>query len=98
MAENIQNVNSKMVEEDGNLHIVRTQELTDFFKENHHLQSESPNHHGDARWRLAGRIPFVVAEQWSRECGATIGSQEFLEYCKRKMMDGDFAKLRVRGV
>ncbi|TWI32732.1 hypothetical protein [Paracoccus sulfuroxidans] len=42
--------------------------------------------------RHVGNIPFVVAEQWARECGASIGTAEFAEYVKRKLMDGEFAK------
>jgi hypothetical protein len=53
--------------------------------------------HGDAKFRLAGRIDAVTAEQWSRECGAAIGTQEFALYCKRKLMDGEFAYFRVKG-
>ena len=34
--------------------------------------------------RMVGSIPFVVIEQWMRECGAKLGSQEFLEYVKKK--------------
>ena len=47
--------------------------------------------------RLAGSIPFVVAEMWSRECGAKIGSQEFAEYVKKKLMSGEFSKLIANG-
>jgi hypothetical protein len=47
--------------------------------------------------RLAGRVPMVIMEQWMRECGAALGSQELNAYVKRKLMDGEFAKLRVRG-
>ena len=47
--------------------------------------------------RLAGSIPFVVAEMWAKECGAQIGSQEFLEYVKKKLLSGDFSKLVANG-
>ena len=47
--------------------------------------------------RLAGSIPFVIAEMWARECGANIGSQEFQAYVKKKLMSGDFSKLVANG-
>ena len=45
--------------------------------DNHELSTVAPSMHGDAAFRLAGRIPLVVAEQWSRECGEAIGTQGF---------------------
>jgi hypothetical protein len=51
---------------------------------------------GQAAVRKIGSIPFVVADQWSRECGAGIGTKEFAAYCKRKLLDGDFAAFRIK--
>lgn len=90
-------VQEKMVEEDGKLHIVRKQDVSEILKQTKYLQSVSPSRKGDANWRLAGRIPLVIAETWSRECGAGIGTQEFLAYAKKKLQDSDWAYLRVRG-
>lgn len=87
----------RMIEQDGKLHVVRSQDIQALLDQNHRLASSAPSMHGDAKWRLAGRIPLVVAEQWSRECGATVGSKEFVAYCKRKLQDGDFARFRVKG-
>jgi len=91
------NVKEKMIEEDGKLHIVREQDVSEILKQTHYLRDVSPSRKGDANWRLAGRIPLVVAEQWSRECGAGIGTQEFGEYAKKKLKDSNYAYLRVRG-
>lgn len=82
-------------EEDGKLILNRTQDVQFILDDNQRLAQETQHHRGDLR--LAGRIPFVVAEQWERECGSAIGTKGFAEYAKRKMMDGEFAKLRVRG-
>jgi len=90
-------VTERMVEQDGKLIIQRSQDVQNLLDDNANLASFAPSAHGDAKFRLAGRIPFVVAEQWSAECGAAIGTKEFGEYVKRKLQDGDFARLRVKG-
>ena len=90
-------VTERMFEEDGKLIINRHQDVQALLDDNHELSTVAPSMHGDAAFRLAGRIPLVVAEQWSRECGEAIGTQGFAEYVKRKLADGDFARLRVKG-
>jgi hypothetical protein len=88
----------RLVEQDGRLHVQRSQDVAAVIEQNKIEADTAPSAHGDARFRKVGSIPFVVAEQWSRECGAGIGSREFALYCKRKLMDGDFAAFRVKGV
>jgi len=86
-----------MYEQDGNLIVDRSQDIKSLLDANHELSLTAPSMHGDAAFRLAGRIPLVVAEQWSKECGEAVGTKAFGEYVKGKLMDGDFAKLRVKG-
>jgi hypothetical protein len=88
-------INEQFHETDEKLVINRTQDVQFILDDNQRIAQETAHHRGDMR--LAGRIPFVVAETWARECGARIGTKEFAEYCKGKLMDGEFAKLRVRG-
>ena len=90
-------VRERMFEDDGKLIVRRPQDVEALIKDNHELSTTAPSMHGDAKYRLAGRIPLVVAEEWSRECGEAIGTQAFAQYVKRKLTDGDFAKLRVKG-
>jgi hypothetical protein len=90
-------VTERMFEEDGKLIISRHQDVEALLSENRELAAIAPSAHGDAKFRLAGRIPLVVAEQWSAECGEAIGTKAFAEYIRRKLADGDFAKLRVKG-
>lgn len=83
---------------DGNkLIISRSEDVQALIDDNARLASEAPKMFGDAAWRYAGRIPAVIAEQWSMECGARIGTAEFAEYVQRKLSDGDFAKFRIKG-
>ncbi len=90
-------VTERMFEEDGKLIISRHQDVEALLSENRELAAIAPSAHGDAKFRLAGRIPLVVAEQWSAECGEAIGTQAFAQYIRKKLADGDFAKLRVKG-
>lgn len=90
-------VRETMLEQDDKLVIRRHQDVQNLLDDNARLASIAPNAHGDAKFRLAGRVPLVIAEQWAAECKAAIGTQEFAAYAKKKLMDGDFAKFRVKG-
>lgn len=81
---------------DGKLVIKRSQDVQALIDQNRHEAQEAPSMFGQARVRKLGSIPFVVADQWSRECGAGIGSQEFAEYAKKKLMSGEFAAFKIK--
>lgn len=91
-------VMERMIEQDGKLVVSRSQDIQALIDQNKVEAEEAPSMFGEAAVRKIGSIPFVVAEQWSRECGEAIGTKAFAEYCKRKLMDGDFAKFRIKAV
>jgi hypothetical protein len=91
-------VMERMIEQEGKLIINRQQDVEGLIEQNKIEAEIAPSMHGDAAVRKVGSIPFVVAEEWSRECGAGIGTKEFALYCKKKLMDGDFAAFRIKGV
>lgn len=91
-------VMERMIEQEGKLIVSRQQDVESLIEQNKIEAETAPSMHGDAAVRKVGSIPFVVAEEWSRECGAAIGTKEFALYCKRKLMDGDFAAFRIKGV
>lgn len=91
-------VMERIVEDDGKLIVDRRQDVQSIIEQNKIEAAEAPSMFGQMAVRKVGSIPLVVAEQWSRECGAAIGSKEFALYCKRKLLDGDFAAFRVKGV
>jgi hypothetical protein len=91
-------VMERMIEDEGKLIVDRRQDIDALIDQNKAEADVAPSMFGQAAVRKIGSIPFVVAEEWSRECGAAIGSKEFALYCKRKLMDGDFAKFRIKGV
>lgn len=84
--------------DDGQVIVRREQpDLDAFLAENHELAVDGAKSVGPAKFRLVGRIPMVIYEQWMRECGAPLGSAELAEYIKRKLLSGEFSKLAVKG-
>ncbi|WP_353144770.1 hypothetical protein [Paracoccus sp. (in: a-proteobacteria)] len=80
--------------QDGKLFLQKTQDVSADIERARRL---TETHRSGGDMRLAGTIPMVVAQAWSQECGAGIGTAEFAEYVKAKLMDGEFAKFRVKG-
>jgi len=81
--------------EDDKLHVTRNQDvqrILDFNKERN-----IDGHNRNSEMRLAGSIPFVVIEMWMNESGLKLGSQEFAEYVKKKLMSGEYGKLIANG-
>ena len=70
----IGNVNETMLEADGKLIVKRSQDVQAILDNNQRESADLPSMFGEARHRKIGSIPFVVAEAWSRECGAGIGT------------------------
>lgn len=81
---------------DGLIRVTRSQDVQSLIDQNKHEADAAPSMFGQAAVRKIGSIPFVIADQWSRECGAGIGTKEFATYCKRKLLDGDFAAFRIK--
>jgi hypothetical protein len=89
------NLQTKYFDEDGKIIIQRSQDIETILEFNKQRNIEGHNRKSDMR--LAGSIPFVVVEQWVKESGLKIGSKEFSEYIKKKLMSGDFNKLIANG-
>jgi hypothetical protein len=88
-------VSTSIKEEDGKVHISRTQDIQRILDWNKERSIEGHNRKSD--FRHAGRIPNVVVEMWLRESGLKLGSKEFQEYVKKKLMTGDYGRLIVNG-
>lgn len=88
-------VNTKFSTEDDKLIISRTQDIQRILDFNKERNIEGHNRKSDMR--LAGSIPFVVVEMWLKDSGLKLGSQEFAEYVKKKLMSGDYGKLIANG-
>lgn len=90
-------VKEKITAEDNKIQVVRSQDVSGILKEIHELKDHVPSMHGDAKARWVGSIPLVIAEEWSRECGAAIGTHEYAGYIRKKLSDPDYKKLLVKG-
>ena len=86
---------TKYHEEDDKLIISRSQDVQDILDFNKERNIDGHNKKSDMR--LVGSIPFVVIEMWMQESGLKLGSQEFAEYVKKKLMSGDFNRLIANG-
>lgn len=86
-------ITERVVDTDDGFRIVRTQECDDVIEGVHHASSATKKDVDGARY--LGSVPLIVCEIWSKECGAAPGTREFAEYAKKKIMSGEFAKLRV---
>jgi hypothetical protein len=42
-----------------------------------------------------GSIDPLTAANWSRECGHSIGTKDWAEYAKKKLMSSDYAKFQA---
>jgi len=93
MTDNI--LNTKYAVEDGKVIVNRQQDIQRILDWNKERNIDGHNKRSDMR--LAGRIPFVVVEMWLNESGLKLGSQEFAEYVKKKLMSGEFNKLIANG-
>lgn len=91
-------IHERMIEQDGNLIINRSQDVASLIERNKIEAEIMPSMYGEAAWRKVGSIPLTLAEAWSKECGANVGTKEFALYAKKKLMDGDFAAFRIKGV
>ena len=40
-----------------------------------------------------GSVPLNIANLWARECGSGIGTREFMDYAKKKIVDPSYSKL-----
>ena len=81
--------------QDDKLIINRTQDVTAILDEVKSKGSQAHNARSDMRH--VGSVPFVLVEMWMKESGLRMGSPEFAEYVKKKLLSGDYGKLIVHG-
>jgi hypothetical protein len=86
---------TRIKQEDDKVVISRSQDVQAILDYNKEKQIAGTKAHSEMRH--VGQIPFVVVEMWLRESGLKLGSQEFAQYVKKKLMSGDFSKLIVHG-
>jgi hypothetical protein len=86
---------TRIKQEDDKVVVSRSQDVQAILDYNKEKQIAGTKAHSEMRH--VGQIPFVVVEMWLRESGLKLGSQEFAQYVKKKLMSGDFSKLIVHG-
>lgn len=86
---------TRIKQEDDKVVVSRSQDVQAILDYNKEKQIAGTKAHSEMRH--VGQIPFVVVEMWLRESGLKLGSQEFAQYVKKKLMSGDYSKLIVHG-
>lgn len=86
---------TQFVAEDDKIHVKRTQDVQKILDWN--KETQIAGHSSGAEYRHVGTIPFVVIEMWLKESKLKLGSREFQEYVKKKLLSGDFNKLIAHG-
>ena len=81
--------------EDDKVVVQRSQDIQSILDFNKERNIDGHNKKSDMR--LVGSIPFVVVEMWIKESGLKVGSQEFAEYVKKKLLSGDYGRLIANG-
>tara|TARA_R100000935_G_C2838565_1_gene169649 strand:- start:140 stop:424 length:285 start_codon:yes stop_codon:yes gene_type:complete len=93
MNENI--LDTKYSTEDDKLIVTRSQDVQAIL--DHAKEKQIGGHNRKSDMRHVMSVPFVIAELWMKECGASIGSHEFAAYAKTKLLSGEYSKLMVHG-
>lgn len=79
---------------DGNtVRVIRTQDtepILDALKER--STHYTTNLGGSGKY--LGTIPPIVAVEWAKECGAAIGTKEWLVYAKKKLKSNEWLRLK----
>lgn len=88
-------LNTQYAVEDDKVVVSRQQDIQRIIDFNKERNIDGHNRKSDMR--LAGSIPFIVVEMWLNESGLKLGSLEFAEYVKKKLMSGDYSKFIANG-
>ncbi len=88
-------LNTSYKTEDDKLIVSRSQDVSAILDFNKEKQIDGHNRKSDMRH--VGSLPFVIVEKWVKESGLKIGSPEFAEYVKGKLLSGEYSKLIVHG-
>ena len=78
---------------DGTFVVQRQFHNDPYLKRAEELRQEMGGKFGESR--LAGTIPMHLVEQWAKEAGVKFGGEEMKEVIRKKLLSGDFDKLRV---
>jgi len=85
-------------EQDGHVYVKTTEDVQPLLDANGRLRSvydEMPSYGRNGR--LAARVPNTIAQTWAQECGHAVGTKAYMAYAKRKLIAGDYQKLRIEG-
>lgn len=87
-------INEAVTEDDGKIIVKETHDVQSALDRAAALRSAGIN--GFSENRLVGTVPLVLLKEWAKEAGVKWDDREAMsELLKRKMLSGEFSKLRV---
>ena len=88
-------INETVTAEDGQLRVVQTHDVSASLRRSEIMRANGLGRFGEME--AIGSIPMVLANEWLREAGLTWDSprEDLRRLFVRKLVDGDFAKLRT---
>ena len=86
-------IEEKMFHQDGKLIVQETHDWNPVLEKAAALRSSGAGVSGENR--LVGLIDMKMWTEWAKEAGIPPSDPAMKDVVKRKMLDGDFAKLRV---
>jgi hypothetical protein len=82
---------------DGRLVFEQTQDSDEIVRAVHAARDMVRRDTGPAGSRFLGSVPILLAQLWARECGAAVGTREWAQYARNKLLSDEFRDLRVHG-
>ena len=73
---------------EGNIHRKLSQDVDGIMQ---YVQDNAEVARGQNRHYL-GSVPTVIAQMWARECGHAIGTVEFGEFAKKRILDPNYKR------
>jgi hypothetical protein len=86
-------INERVVDDDKSFSIVKKQIVDDVI--DGVARMEAPRRPKGDGVRYVGSVPILVNQIWAKECGAPVGSKEFLKYAHHKLTNGDYSKFKA---
>lgn len=76
----------------------KTQEVQGVLDAAHDARTGLKKDTGPVGGRYLGTVPVLIAQQWAKECGFSVGTKGWANYAKTKLADGEWAKLRIHDI
>jgi hypothetical protein len=88
-------IKERYVDYDTGHHILYTQNCDNIVAGVAEQSDIRPKHARGASTQYLGSAPLLVCQIWAKESGTRVGTREFTEYARGKLMSGDYSKFKA---